>query len=124
MKKRLLSWILPISINRIVFVEFVADENGAVDPCVVIFAQEAVASHQVAFDKAVLLHGEEHVLGRAGEEMASWAIDRGDHLLMEADDVFCNFNGKGVFFFVGGWRRGCELGISTPGEFIAGHCLQ
>jgi hypothetical protein len=50
--------------RRVVFEGFPVDFDGPVDPLFVIFAQEPVAAHDVAFQKAVAVHGELHVLGR------------------------------------------------------------
>ena len=51
-----------MSVRGIVFVKFVVDEFGAVAPGVFVFAEEAVAAHEVAFEEAVGANGLEHVL--------------------------------------------------------------
>ena len=70
---------------------FISRPEGAgfsIDPGVVVFSHEAVASHRETFDEAIFIHCVQCVLRAAWDKMASGAVGRGDDLLMKADGSY------------------------------------
>ena len=65
------------------------DLDGAVDPGIIVFTQEAIAAVEEAFEEAMLVHREEHVLRGGGAEVAARTVDFGEHLLVEEDGLAC-----------------------------------
>lgn len=49
------------ALRRVGFPDFAVDDGCAVDPGVIVFSEEAVASHDVPFEKAVLADRLQHV---------------------------------------------------------------
>ena len=81
------------------------DFDCAVDPGVVVFAQESIAPHDKPFEEAIFADRKLHVLRGAGAEVAAGPIGVGDDVLMEPDDLFSPlYNERGLagrFFFAG-----------------------
>ncbi len=69
--------------GRIVFNEFAIDNNFTIDPRIFIFSQKAITSHQKSLSKTMFQHAKLHILRRAGTEMTSGPVDRGQNLLVK-----------------------------------------
>ena len=107
-------------ICRVVFVFNVVDNNGAIDPIVLVFAQEAITPHNVPLKEAVSTYSEQHITGTCWAKMGARTVDRGDDVLVEEDEFFGDTR-KGVF---ARWWHGRlsskELGIFAPRLDIPG----
>lgn len=89
---------LALLVSGVPLVGNAVDCGGAVDPLFFVFPEEAVAAHDEPFDEAVAPHGEEHVAGACGAEVASGAVDGGNDILVEEDDIFGGFCCEATFF--------------------------
>jgi len=81
-------FLLSFLVGGVPLVEFVVYGAGAVDPGILVFAEEAVAAHEEAFGEAMAAHCEEHVAGTCGAKVTARAVKRADVVLMEEDDRF------------------------------------
>ncbi len=92
-------------------VAFVGAAFG-VDPGVVVFPLEAIASHKKALEEAVFAHSLEGIGGRGREEVATGAVGLRDIGLVEADKGLSQA-GSG-FDLAGGGGWACHIGVLAP----------
>ena len=89
-------------IGGVPLVDGFVDGDRSVDPGIFVFSEEAVTAFDVAFEKAVATDREKHVTGTCWSEVASWAVNWADDILMKEDHFFsCSAQEVGSL-----WGRG------------------
>ena len=79
-----------ILFNGVVLENFaVFDDDERVDPGVVVFAHETVATEGDAAEETVFADSIQHVLRAVRAVMAARTISRGDGAFVETDESFC-----------------------------------